>query len=110
MTLPARLHRKPKRDNRVRSAAHLKWVRTFRCVVPGCDKTPIEAAHVRNYTDGGMGMKPGDDWTVSMCRDHHREQHRIGEIGFALGHGINLAALAQEFAVKSPHLRKLRHG
>lgn len=49
-----------------------------------------------------MGQKP-DDWhTLSLCRDHHDEQHRIGEQSFEKAHGLNVRSLADEFAHRSP--------
>lgn len=68
---------------------------------------PIECAHVRNGTDGGTGIKPGDAWSWSACRDHHSEQHQIGEPAFERKYGLNLKALAAEFFRKSPHRHKL---
>lgn len=113
MALPARIDRHVTAPRtRVRSPAHRAWVRGHMCCVPGCTTMPIEAAHVRSGTDGGMGMKPGDDWVVSLCHDHHAEQHRIGETSFEHLHGLNLKALAREFASRSPHKKKLEvcHG
>jgi hypothetical protein len=63
---------------------------------------------VRNGTDGGTGLKPGDQWAISLCSAHHREQHQTGEVSFAMKHGIDLLALAREFAARSPHRDKLR--
>lgn len=107
--LPRRLvDPKPTREKRIRSDAHLTWVRGFGCIVPGCDLRPIEAAHVRSGTGGGVGIKPGDDWVVSLCRDHHNHQHRVGEPAFETEFGIDMKQLAREFAAKSPHKAKLR--
>lgn len=53
-------------------------------------------------------MKPSDRWCISLCRDHHAEQHNIGEISFAAKYGIPLKILAGDFARKSPHWPKLR--
>ena len=42
----------------------------------------IEVAHVRIGSGAGMGQKP-DDWhTVSLCHECHALQHQIGEIEF----------------------------
>lgn len=92
----------PTREKRWRSEAHKKFVRAHACCVPGCDDRPIEAAHVRLGTDGGMGMKPGDQWTISLCSAHHRQQHQMGEREFEKSHGIDMNALAVEFIAKSP--------
>jgi hypothetical protein len=87
--------------------AHRAWIRRHRCSVVGCEQLPIECAHVRKGTDGGQGLKPSDKWTISLCRDHHAEQHRIGETAFEKRHGLDLFALAEEFARRSPHWSKL---
>ncbi|MFC4294009.1 putative HNHc nuclease [Novosphingobium tardum] len=88
-------------------SAHRAWVRRHRCCVPGCTRGPVECAHVRCGTDGGAGLKPSDRWTLSLCREHHGEQHRIGERAFERRHGLDLKALAAEFARRSPHWRAL---
>lgn len=98
-----RKHNSTKAKERNRFPAHTAWVRGFGCCVPGCEEIPIEAAHVRVGTGGGMGHKPHDKWVISLCRDHHSEQHRIGEPSFEQRHGISMRKLAEEFAAKSPH-------
>jgi hypothetical protein len=42
---------------------------------------------------------------VSLCREHHCEQHRIGEAAFEKKHGVDLVDLAKRFARLSPHRR-----
>lgn len=113
MSLPARL---PKtridtgRDQRDRCPGHLNFVRQHQCSVPGCDGRPIEVAHVRTGTDAGIGLKPSDCWTISLCSEHHREQHAIGETAFEKRYGIDMKKLAREFAAASlpwkRHLQK----
>lgn len=105
--LPRRISRKSdKAEKGRRSPAHCAWVRGHSCSVCGTE-TAIECAHVREGTDGGMGIKPSDRWTISLCKDHHAEQHRIGEGPFERRHGINMKALAAEFFRNSPHRFKL---
>lgn len=106
MTLPRKLVSESTREKRFRCPSHLRWVRQHACCVPGCDRRPIEAAHVRTGTGGGIGMKPDDTWVISLCQDHHREQHQIGERAFEARRGISMRDLAQEFAAKSPHRNK----
>lgn len=79
--LPPRIPKKAKRASRWRSQAHCNFVRSHACCV--CrDTAAIEVAHVRIGSGAGIGQKP-DDWnTVSLCRDCHSEQHRIGERTF----------------------------
>lgn len=91
----------------VRSQAHLRWVRGFGCCVccltdPRSQPSPSEAAHVRRGTNGGTGMKPGDNWSIPLCSDHHREQHSIGEASFAERYQIELKETASMFWEKSP--------
>ena len=111
MTLPRRIPKEPKRTSRWRSTAHCNFVRSHECVVPGCTNRPIEVAHVRKGSGAGIGQKP-DDWrTVSMCggvEGHHSEQHRIGEDSFEKKYQVDLAALANEFAAASPKALEIR--
>ena len=70
-------------------------------------QTPIECAHVRTGTDGGLALKPSDRWAISLCRGHHREQHQIGEGEFQKRYGIDLYELAIEFARRSPNTSRI---
>ena len=108
MALPARIDRKSHREEvGKRCPAHRNFVRSHNCCVPGCAARPIEVAHVRVGTGGGIAMKPADRWCLSLCRDHHSEQHRIGEVSFQKRYGIDMKALAGEFVKASPHRKKL---
>lgn len=91
----------------VRNPSHLKWVRGHQCACEGeyCGGK-IEAAHVRNGTDGGMGVKPSDCYAVPLCSEHHRKQHERGETTFWKEHGIDPLKLAAELWAKSPHRMK----
>ena len=106
--LPSRLKREASNRKGERICpAHRAWVRRHHCCVPGCLQRPIECAHVRRRTDGGIALKPSDGWTISLCRSHHAEQHRIGELAFELRYGIDLIDLASAFARLSPHRDRL---
>ena len=105
--LPQRIKKQSdKADAGKRSPAHRGWVRGHHCVVPGCQELPIECAHVRRANNSGMGFKPSDAFTVSLCREHHEESHR-GEQTFEAKHKIDLMAKAREFYAASPHRHKL---
>lgn len=104
---PERLVREKTRSPNRDCPGHRAWVRRHQCSVPGCLRQPIECAHVRGGTDGGVGLKPSDRWSVSLCREHHIEQHRLGETEFERRYSIELRRLAMEFASRSPHRRKL---
>lgn len=105
--LPPRIPKKAKRASRWRSQSHCNFVRSHQCCVPGCNQLPIEVAHVRVGSFAGMSQKPHDYFTISLCRDHHAEQHRLGEQSFERRHNISMAELAWEFARVSPKAREI---
>ena len=107
LRLPDRVRTERRRDPSRSCPAHRAWVRRHHCCVPGCRRLPIECAHVRTRTDGGTALKPSDRWCISLCRFHHAEQHRLGEPRFEQKHRICLTDLAEAFARRSPHYRKL---
>lgn len=106
--LPKRISTPKNRTARWISPAHCNFVRKHHCCVNGCADMPIEVAHVRTGTDGGMGKKPSDYWAISLCKHHHAEQHRIGEPAFEKRHGIDMKGLATEFASASPKAREIK--
>lgn len=67
---------------------------------------PIECAHIRRASSSGVGTKPSDAFTISLCREHHAESHR-GEKTMEAKYGIDLMKLAREFYFASPHKSKL---
>ena len=71
---------KPKPEFR-RHGQHLAFVKLLSCVACG-KAAPSEAAHVRLGTDGGVGIKPSDRYSVSLCTSCHELQHRFGELKF----------------------------
>jgi len=94
----------------IRCQGHLQYVRGFRCCIEDraghvCGGN-TEAMHVRVGTDGSMGKKPGDNWTIPGCVLAHREQHQIGEPAFELKYRIDMKAIVAGLWVKSPHLVK----
>lgn len=98
--LPKRIPKQPKRASRWRSQAHCSFVRSHECSWNGCQGRPIEVAHVRNGSGAGFAQKP-DDWrTVSLCRFHHAQQHRLGERTF--WDGLDVEALIAAFIKASP--------
>lgn len=104
MTLPPLNHAKRGRDTRLRSARHLAFIRKRLCAVwdRGLCEGPVDAAHLRQLSpEIGMGIKPSDNWTVGLCRKHHREQE-AKEMAFQKEYGIDLLVLALEYAASSP--------
>lgn len=109
MKLPRRISRKSGRDGRLRSPGHLKWIRGFECSCTAAvlHTRKVEAAHVRTGTDGAMGMKPSDNWTIPLCDMHHKIQHDMGETAFEQTYGVDMKAIAQALWQRSPHRRKV---
>jgi ERF superfamily len=62
---------------RHRDKAHLKFVASRPCLV--CERSPAEAHHVRFAQARAMGRKVSDEFTVPLCRAHHRDNHRYGD-------------------------------
>ena len=81
---------------------HRRWVRSHGCCVPGCGATTVDFAHLRSAANAGAAQKPHDVFGVSPCRSHHVEQHSLGVDAFDRKYGIDLWALAAEFARRSP--------
>lgn len=106
--------RKPPRTLKVsrRCKPHRKFVAGFACCgcgTFGTDDNPVEAAHLRIGTGGGMGLKPSDRWVLSLChRCHSGEQHQKGERSFWERRDVDPKALCEEFARRSPYWGKLR--
>lgn len=71
----------PKTKN-LRDSRHLDFIRSLPCCCCGKSSEPSQAAHVRLGNGGGMGMKPGDDFTIPMCAGCHHSQHQKGERAF----------------------------
>ena len=90
---------------------YLAQIRMLPCL--GCGDEPSEAAHVRMQSGthnkhGGMGKKPHDKFAVSLCRDCHREQHRIGERAFWSIAEINPLMIAERLYAARGDLAKMR--
>ena len=103
--LPRKIPKPPKRSSRWRSAAHCNFVRGHACCCCG-SMAAIEVAHVRFGSGTGMGQKPDDFLTVSLCRDCHAKQHRVGEQTF--WNGIPIAELIEAFCYASPKAAEIR--
>jgi hypothetical protein len=65
------------KEFRHRDKEHRKFVSSQPCVV--CGRSPADAHHLRFAQPRALGMKVSDEFTVPVCRAHHRELHRIGD-------------------------------
>jgi hypothetical protein len=62
---------------RLRDKLHCRYVMTQPCIV--CGRVPSEAHHIRFAQPRALGRKVSDEYTVPVCRLHHRELHRYGD-------------------------------
>jgi hypothetical protein len=80
---------------RLRDKEHCRFVATQPCVV--CGRTPTEAHHIRFAQPRALGRKVSDEYTVPVCRVHHRDLHGYGdEASWWAGVGIDPLLLALE--------------
>jgi hypothetical protein len=62
---------------RVRDRDHVRYVAKQPCLV--CGRQPSDPHHLRFAQSRAMGRKVSDEFTVPLCRGHHREVHRCGD-------------------------------
>ena len=62
---------------RHRNKAHLKFVASQPCLV--CGRSPADAHHLRFTQPRALGRKVSDEFTVPLCRTHHRDNHSFGD-------------------------------
>ena len=62
---------------RLRDKEHLKFVARQPCLI--CERQPADAHHLRFAQLRALGRKVSDEFTVPLCRTHHREVHRYGD-------------------------------
>ena len=61
---------------RLRDKAHLKFVASQPCLV--CGREPCDPHHLRFAQPRAIGLKVSDEFTVPLCRGHHRQLHQVG--------------------------------
>jgi hypothetical protein len=62
---------------RFRDREHVKFVAKQACLI--CERRPADAHHLRFAQHRALGRKVSDEFTVPLCRGHHREAHRYGD-------------------------------
>jgi hypothetical protein len=62
---------------RIRDRDHVRFVSQQTCLV--CGRRPCDAHHLRFAQNRALGRKVSDEFTVPLCRGHHREVHRHGD-------------------------------
>jgi hypothetical protein len=61
---------------RIRDRDHIRHVIKQPCLV--CGRRPSDPHHLRFTQSRALGRKVSDEFTVPLCRAHHREVHRFG--------------------------------
>jgi hypothetical protein len=62
---------------RVRDREHVRQVAKHPCLV--CGRQPSDPHHLRFTQRRALSRKVSDEFTVPLCRGHHREVHRCGD-------------------------------
>jgi hypothetical protein len=62
---------------RVRDREHVRFVASKPCL--RCGRLPSDPHHLRFAQSRALGRKVSDEFTVPLCRGHHREVHRYGD-------------------------------
>lgn len=62
---------------RARDKDHLLFVGKQPCLL--CGRTPADAHHLRFAQPRAMSKKVSDEFTVPLCRIHHRQLHHAGD-------------------------------
>jgi ERF superfamily protein len=64
------------KPRRYRNKDHLRYVARQACLI--CGRQPSDPHHLRYAQPRALGRKASDEFTVPLCRTHHREVHRVG--------------------------------
>ncbi len=62
---------------RIRDRDHVRFVGKQPCLI--CGRRPTDPHHLRFTQHRALGRKVSDEFTVPLCRGHHREAHRSGD-------------------------------
>jgi hypothetical protein len=90
---------------RLRDKAHLKFVASQPCLI--CGRQPSDPHHLRFAQPRGIGLKVSDEFTVPLCRGHHRQLHQAGnEVTWWQNLHIDALAIAKDLWKQS----RTKHG
>ncbi|MGB8125523.1 MAG: hypothetical protein WCF50_17685 [Pseudolabrys sp.] len=62
---------------RLGDTAHLRFVTAQPCLI--CGRQPSDPHHLRFAQPRAIGLKVSDEFTVPLCRGHHRQLHQAGD-------------------------------
>ena len=63
---------------RLRDKGHLRFVASQPCLV--CGRQPSDPHHLQFAQPRALGLKVSDEFTVPLCRGHHRQLHQAGNV------------------------------
>ena len=79
---------------RIRDRHHVKYVAGRPCLI--CGRQPSDPHHLRFAQPRALGRKVSDEFTVPLCRSHHREVHRSSdELAWWKHAGIDAVGIAE---------------
>ena len=83
------------KPRRYRNKDHLRYVARQACLI--CGRQPSDPHHLRYAQPRALGRKSSDEFTVPLCRVHHREVHRVSnEQAWWQSVGIDPLSVAQQ--------------
>jgi DNA recombination protein Rad52 len=93
------------RTKRKRAPEHLRFVSAQPCLV--CSRRPSDAHHLKFAQPRAMASKVSDEFTVPLCRTHHRQVHQGGnEVAWWIDMDIDPLPIANELWDQSHGVEK----
>jgi hypothetical protein len=92
------------KTSRRRDKRHLRFVASQPCLV--CRRMPSDPHHLRFAEPRALGCKVSDEFTVPLCRTHHRALHDSGDER-AFWHNVGIDPLPIARGLWSEHQRPL---
>ena len=90
---------------RIRDRKHVRAVTQLPCLV--CGRRPSDPHHLRFAQSRALSRRASDEFTVPLCRGHHREVHRCGdEAEWWRRQGIDAVGAARALWLESHPLAK----
>jgi hypothetical protein len=70
----------------------------------GADWAPADAHHLRFAQPRALGRKPSDEFTVPLCRAHHRDLRSVGdEVAWWARINVDPSPVAQRLWTRADH-------
>jgi hypothetical protein len=90
---------------RIRDRDHVRFVAKQPCLI--CSRKPADPHHLRFVQHRALGRKVSDEFTVPLCRGHHREVHRSGnEAAWWTNAGVDPIVTARALRLETHPLSK----